>query len=81
MNWDDPAARYTLIERIGAEAYNKAFEEHIKKTTIGMNETRMQEYLRDFFLADWNAEFGAAYRISAFISSNYCVGDFPLIDG
>jgi uncharacterized protein YeaO (DUF488 family) len=47
------------------------------ETGIGMNEARIQEYLRDFFLDDWNAEFGAAYRISEYISSNYHVGDFP----
>ena len=43
-----------------------------------MDEARLQEYLCGFFLDDWNAEFGAAHRISEFISSNYCIGDFPI---
>jgi hypothetical protein len=42
----------------------------------GMDEARLQEYLCDFYIKDWEAEFGAAHRISEFISSNYGVGDF-----
>lgn len=45
--------------------------------SVGMEETRLQEYLCDYFLSDWNAEFGAAHRISEFISSHYVIGDFP----
>lgn len=34
MNWNDPAERLALIERIGAEAYNEEFEEHMRQTTL-----------------------------------------------
>jgi hypothetical protein len=34
MDWDNPAERLALIERIGVEAYNEALAEHLKKTTI-----------------------------------------------
>ena len=30
----------------------------------------MQRYLSDFFAADWNAEFGADYRIHAYLREN-----------
>lgn len=29
MNWDDPAERLALVERVGVEAYNKAMRERI----------------------------------------------------
>ena len=34
MNWNDPADRLALVERIGIEEYNKAFEEYVKQTTV-----------------------------------------------
>ena len=34
INWDDPAARCRLIDSIGPDAYNKAFAEHLKKSTV-----------------------------------------------
>ena len=50
----------------------------VRMNNTDRDEAQMQVFLRDFFLADWNTEFGASYRISEFISSNYGVGDFPL---
>jgi hypothetical protein len=47
------------------------------KSGIGMDEARLQEYLFGFFIGDWEAEFGAAYRIFEYISSNCGIGDFP----
>ena len=34
MNWNNPLERAELVERVGIEAYNKAFEEYIRKSTI-----------------------------------------------
>ena len=34
MNWDNPEERYNLIMRIGADDYNKAFDEYKKSITI-----------------------------------------------
>ena len=34
MDWDNPAERLALIERIGVKAYNEAHAEHIRQTTI-----------------------------------------------
>lgn len=34
MNWDNPAERFALIERVGVAEYNKAHEEHIRQTTV-----------------------------------------------
>ena len=34
INWDDPAARAELIDRIGIEAYNEAQKDYISKSTV-----------------------------------------------
>ena len=34
MDWDNPAERLALIERIGTQAYNDALAEHVRQTTI-----------------------------------------------
>jgi hypothetical protein len=34
MDWDNPAERLALIERIGTQAYNDALAEHVRRTTI-----------------------------------------------
>ena len=34
IDWNDPAARARLIERLGPAAYNKAFAKHVEETTI-----------------------------------------------
>jgi hypothetical protein len=49
------------------------------KTENGLfkNNEQAQCYLRSFFLDDWEAEFGAAYGIYEYISSNYGIADFP----
>ena len=35
-----------------------------------MTQEAMQCYLSDFFAEDWNAEFGADYRIHAYLCEN-----------
>ena len=34
MDWNNPADRLALVERVGIKAYNTAFEEHMKASTI-----------------------------------------------
>ena len=34
INWDDPAARAALAERLGPDDYNAAFEAHCKESTV-----------------------------------------------
>jgi len=34
MNWDDPTARFALVERVGAAEYNRQFRQHIAASTI-----------------------------------------------
>jgi len=34
MNWDDPSARAALAMRLGPDGYNKAFEAHLKESTV-----------------------------------------------
>jgi hypothetical protein len=34
MNWDDPAARARLIERVGIDEYNRLIEEHMEKSIV-----------------------------------------------
>lgn len=34
MNWDDPAARAHLIERVGADEYNRLFAEHRRASVV-----------------------------------------------
>jgi hypothetical protein len=34
MDWNDPEARLKLIERIGINAYNQAFAEHVRNSTV-----------------------------------------------
>jgi len=34
INWDDPAERLALIERVGADEYNRLAQEHFRKTTV-----------------------------------------------
>ncbi len=33
-NWDDPADRLRLIEEVGAEAYTRALQEHIRTSRV-----------------------------------------------
>ena len=33
-NWDDPASRLDLIERVGASEYRRLFDEHQKQSVI-----------------------------------------------
>lgn len=34
MDWDDPAERSALIERVGPQEYNRQFAEHRKSSVI-----------------------------------------------
>jgi len=34
MNWDDPAARLELMDRVGVDEYNRLFAEHVDRTTV-----------------------------------------------
>jgi hypothetical protein len=34
MNWDDPAERASLIERVGIERYNRLFEAHRQASIV-----------------------------------------------
>ena len=34
MNWDDPAERLALIERVGADEYNRLFKEHRRSSVV-----------------------------------------------
>jgi hypothetical protein len=34
INWDDPQARLALVERIGVEAYNRAFDAYVARNPI-----------------------------------------------
>jgi predicted flavoprotein YhiN len=34
IDWGNPSERAALVERIGLEAYNKAFKEHQKDSTV-----------------------------------------------
>lgn len=36
MDWDNPAQRAALIERVGIEEYNRQFEQHIKDSTVAV---------------------------------------------
>ncbi len=60
------------------EFYNYRTDEFCFKIRCesDMTDKEMQEYFTEFFLDDWNAEFGSAYEIYEYISGNYGVGDF-----
>jgi hypothetical protein len=34
MNWDDPADRFALIERVGPEEYNRQMAAHLEASTV-----------------------------------------------
>ena len=34
MNWDDPAERLALIERVGIEEYNRQTREHLEASIV-----------------------------------------------
>lgn len=51
---------------------------HSGKSVHGwdISEKTLQDYLTSFFLKDWEAEFGAQYRIYAHLGDNHTIGDF-----
>jgi hypothetical protein len=36
MNWDDPVARFNLIERVGPAEYERQHLQHCKNTTVSV---------------------------------------------
>lgn len=36
MDWNDPEARLALIEAVGAEEYNRRFEQHKEESTVAV---------------------------------------------
>jgi hypothetical protein len=36
MNWDNPEDRAALVQQIGVEAYNKAYENYIDESTVSI---------------------------------------------
>lgn len=34
INWDDPAARYRLIESVGVDEYERLHCEHLRRSTV-----------------------------------------------
>jgi hypothetical protein len=34
MNWDDPAERLALIERVGVDEYNRLIQQHFKDSVV-----------------------------------------------
>jgi len=55
MDWDNPAERLALIERIGTQAYNDALAEHLRQTTISTVSGRGIRTIR--------TKFGRLYQV------------------
>lgn len=36
MNWDDPAARFHLADRVGPDEYNRLFQQHLNDSTVAV---------------------------------------------
>lgn len=34
MNWDDPAQRYALIDRVGPAEYNRLMQQHLEDSVL-----------------------------------------------
>lgn len=34
MDWDDPAERFRLADRVGPDEYNRLFQEHMKASVV-----------------------------------------------
>lgn len=60
MNWDDPEARFRLIERVGVDEYNRQLEEHHRQsivTTVNGHAIRpvhSQRFGRIYMVGDTN---------------------------
>ena len=59
MDWDDPVARYNLIESVGIDGYNKALHQHFKDSEVACVisnrraiRTVGSKFGRLFFIAD-----------------------------
>jgi hypothetical protein len=56
--------------------YFKVTHSDKSKNGWDISEATLQDYLTSFFRKDWDAEFGASYRIYEYISSNYTEEEF-----
>lgn len=56
MNWDDPAERGRLIDRVGPKEYNRLLEEHLKAITV--------ETVNGYPIIPVNSRFGRLYQVS-----------------
>ncbi len=56
MNWDSPEERLALLERIGADAYNRALAEHELASTI--------ETVNGYHLRAVNSRFGPLVAVA-----------------
>jgi hypothetical protein len=55
IDWDDPAARARLIESIGVEAYNKAFDAYRRESIVAT--------VNGYSIAPVNTRFGRLYAV------------------
>jgi hypothetical protein len=55
MNWDDPAARLALIERVGAAEYNRRLLEHQRASTIAV--------VNGYSIRPVGSRFGTLYHV------------------
>lgn len=56
MNWDDPAARYALIETVGPDRYNEMLLAHNKASTI--------DTVNGYAIRPTSTRFGLLYMIA-----------------
>ena len=55
MNWDNPADRFALIERVGANEYNRLIKEHFRKSVVAT--------VNGYDIRPVNSRFGRIYMI------------------
>jgi hypothetical protein len=62
MNWDDPTARYHLIESVGIDEYNRRIQKHFDDSVVSVvNGYRIRpvgsRWGRIYFITDANIGF------------------------
>jgi hypothetical protein len=63
MNWDDPAARAALIERVGPKEYERLQQEHFRESAVAdVNGYRIRPVQTRFGRLFLIHEKGDAYR-------------------
>lgn len=55
MNWDDPADRYELANRVSATEYDRLFQEHLAFTTL--------ETINGHGIRPVHTRFGRLYQV------------------